>query len=88
MFRIDEGENLRDHISQFIALLNYLNNVEVNIYYEDQDMILLYSLPPSYKTFREILIYGKDKLLYEDMKCNITFLNGAENSSFGTTISM
>ncbi|MBA0655290.1 hypothetical protein Goklo_007789 [Gossypium klotzschianum] len=31
-------------------------------------MLLLCSLPPSYKSFRETLIYGKDKLLFKDVK--------------------
>ncbi|MBA0634205.1 hypothetical protein Godav_025303, partial [Gossypium davidsonii] len=31
---------LRDHISQFITLLNYLKNVEVHIDDEDQAMLL------------------------------------------------
>ncbi|KAG8488058.1 hypothetical protein CXB51_018348 [Gossypium anomalum] len=67
-FRMNEGELLRDHISQFITLLNYLKNVEVHIDDEDQTMILLCSLTPSYKSFRETLIYGRDKLSFEDVK--------------------
>ncbi|MFQ6662073.1 hypothetical protein Gotur_030010 [Gossypium turneri] len=51
-------EKALDHISQFITLLNDLKNVEVYIDDEDQDMLLLCSLPPSYKSFRETLIYG------------------------------
>ncbi|MFQ6660967.1 hypothetical protein Gotur_029288 [Gossypium turneri] len=47
-FRMNEGELLRDHISQFITLLNDLKNVEVHIDDEDQTMLLLCSLPPSY----------------------------------------
>ncbi|MFQ6648210.1 hypothetical protein Gotur_021469 [Gossypium turneri] len=47
-FRMNEGELLRDHISQFITLLNDLKNVEVHIDDKDQAMLLLYSLPPSY----------------------------------------
>ncbi|MBA0770203.1 hypothetical protein Gotri_018867 [Gossypium trilobum] len=31
-------------------------------------MLLLCSLPSSYKSFRETLIYGRDKLLLEDVK--------------------
>ncbi|MBA0880378.1 hypothetical protein Goshw_002726 [Gossypium schwendimanii] len=31
MFRMNEGELLRDHISQFITLLNNLKNVEIQI---------------------------------------------------------
>ncbi|KAK5770576.1 hypothetical protein PVK06_046727 [Gossypium arboreum] len=61
-FRMNEGELLRYHISQFITLLNDLKNVEVHIDDEDQAMLLLCSLPPSYKSFRETLIYGRDKL--------------------------
>ncbi|KAK5793401.1 hypothetical protein PVK06_034545 [Gossypium arboreum] len=52
-FRMNEGELIRDHISQFITLLNNLKNVEVKIDDEDQAMLLLYSLPSSYKSFKE-----------------------------------
>ncbi|MFQ6664243.1 hypothetical protein Gotur_031418 [Gossypium turneri] len=34
-FRMNEGELLRDHIGQFITLLNDLKNVEVHIDYRD-----------------------------------------------------
>ncbi|MBA0769994.1 hypothetical protein Gotri_018677, partial [Gossypium trilobum] len=39
-FRMNECELLRDHISQFITLLNDLKNVEVKIDNEDQGMLL------------------------------------------------
>ncbi|KAG8497152.1 hypothetical protein CXB51_008362 [Gossypium anomalum] len=48
------------------SLANRLN-VEVPIDDEDQTMLLLFSLPPSYKSFRETLIYGRDKLSFEDV---------------------
>ncbi|MBA0679665.1 hypothetical protein Goari_011422 [Gossypium aridum] len=67
-FGINECELLKNHISQFITLLNDLNNVEVQIYNEDQGMLLLCYLPLSYKSFRETLIYGKDKLSFDDVK--------------------
>ncbi|MFQ6651953.1 hypothetical protein Gotur_024063 [Gossypium turneri] len=51
-------EKALDHISQFITLLNDLKNVEVQIDDEDQAMLLLCFLPPSYESFRETLIYG------------------------------
>ncbi|KAK5794515.1 hypothetical protein PVK06_035746 [Gossypium arboreum] len=54
-FRMNECEFLRDYISQFITLLNDLKNVEVHIDDEDQAMLLLCSLPPSYKSFKETL---------------------------------
>ncbi|MFQ6668910.1 hypothetical protein Gotur_034374 [Gossypium turneri] len=73
IFCMNECELLRDHISQFITLLNDLKNVKVKIDDEDQTMLLLCSLPSSYKSFRETLIYGKDKLSFEDV--NGHFLN-------------
>ncbi|MBA0671515.1 hypothetical protein Goklo_027501, partial [Gossypium klotzschianum] len=43
-------------------------NVEVHIDDEDQAILLLCSLPPPYKPFKETLIYGRDKLLFKDVK--------------------
>ncbi|MFQ6656064.1 hypothetical protein Gotur_026331 [Gossypium turneri] len=67
-FCMNEGELLRDHNSQFITLLNDLKKAKAHIDSEDQAMLLLCFLPPSYKSFRETLIYGRDKLLFEDVK--------------------
>ncbi|KAG8479118.1 hypothetical protein CXB51_029811 [Gossypium anomalum] len=78
-FRMNECELLRDHISQFITLLNDLKNVEVHIDDEDQAMLLLCSLPPSYKSFRETLIYGRDKLLFEDVKGHLLSRDKLDN---------
>ncbi|MFQ6659180.1 hypothetical protein Gotur_028174, partial [Gossypium turneri] len=76
---MNENELLRDHISQFITLLNDLKNVEVYIDDKDQAMPLLYSLPPSYKSFRETLIYGRDKLSFEDVKGHLLSRNKLNN---------
>ncbi|MBA0868109.1 hypothetical protein Goshw_008933 [Gossypium schwendimanii] len=65
---MNEGELLRDHINQFITLLNDVKNVEVQIDEEDQALLLLCSLPLSYKHFKKTLIYGRDKLSFEDVK--------------------
>ncbi|MFQ6625515.1 hypothetical protein Gotur_005161 [Gossypium turneri] len=50
-FRMNEGELLRDHISQFITLLNDLKNVEVHINDEDQPILLLCYLTPFIQVF-------------------------------------
>ncbi|KAH1033056.1 hypothetical protein J1N35_045230 [Gossypium stocksii] len=78
-FRMNEGKLLRDHISQFITLLNELKNVEVHIDDEDQAMLLLCSLPHSYKSFRETLIYGRDKLSFENVKGNLLSRDKLDN---------
>ncbi|KAK5772274.1 hypothetical protein PVK06_048555 [Gossypium arboreum] len=78
-FRMNEGEPFRDHISQFITLLNDLKNVEVHIDDEDQAMLLMCSLPPSYKSFKETLIYGIDKLSFEDVKGHLLSKDKLDN---------
>ncbi|MBA0860789.1 hypothetical protein Goshw_021288 [Gossypium schwendimanii] len=83
MFHMNEDELLRDHISQFITLLNDLKNVEVKIDDKDQTMLLLYSLPSSYKFFRETLIYGRDKLSFEDLKGHLLSKDKLDNE-FGS----
>ncbi|MFQ6641326.1 hypothetical protein Gotur_014430 [Gossypium turneri] len=82
-FRMNEGELLRDHISQFITLLNDLNNVEVQIDDEDQAMLLLCYLPPSYKYFRETLIFYRGKLSFEDVKGHLLSKDKLDND-FGS----
>ncbi|MBA0671882.1 hypothetical protein Goklo_029043 [Gossypium klotzschianum] len=67
-FCMNESELLRDRISKFITLFNDLKNIKVKFNDEDQAMLLLYFLPSSYKSFRETLIYGRDKLSFEDVK--------------------
>ncbi|MBA0850271.1 hypothetical protein Goshw_027708, partial [Gossypium schwendimanii] len=34
-------------------------------------MLLLCSLPSSYKSFRDTIIYGRDKLSFEDVKSHL-----------------
>ncbi|MFQ6624908.1 hypothetical protein Gotur_003674 [Gossypium turneri] len=46
-------------------------------------MLLLCSLPPSYKSFREILIYGRDNISFENVKGHL--LNKEKlNDEFGS----
>ncbi|MFQ6652949.1 hypothetical protein Gotur_024588 [Gossypium turneri] len=74
-------EKALDHISQFITLLNDLKNVEVHIDDEDQTMLLLCSLPRSYKSFRETLVYGRDKLSFEYVKGHLLSRDKLDNES-------
>ncbi|MBA0769674.1 hypothetical protein Gotri_018379, partial [Gossypium trilobum] len=46
-------------------------------------MLLLCSLPYSYKSFRETLIYGRDKLSFEDVKGHLLSKNKL-NNEFGS----
>jgi hypothetical protein len=49
--RMEEGTNIRDHVSLFYRLLTQLENAEVKIEEEDKVMALITSLPASYDNF-------------------------------------
>ncbi|MFQ6666236.1 hypothetical protein Gotur_032670 [Gossypium turneri] len=76
---MNESEYLRGHISHFITLLNDLKNVEIQIDDEVQVMLLLCSLPHSYKSFKETLIYGRNNLSFEDVKGHLLSKDKLEN---------
>ncbi|MFQ6642741.1 hypothetical protein Gotur_018197 [Gossypium turneri] len=82
-FHMNECELLKDHISQFITLFNGLKNVDVKIDDEDQTVLLLCSLPYSYKSFKETLIYGKDKFSFENVKGHL-LSKGKLDNEFGS----
>ncbi|MBA0776627.1 hypothetical protein Gotri_011594 [Gossypium trilobum] len=82
-FCMNECELLRDHISQFITLLNDLKNVEVNIDDEDQTMLLLCFLPSSYNYIKEALIYGREKLSFKNVKGHLLSKDKLDND-FGS----
>ena len=68
-----EGKPIKSHIVEIFSIINDLGKIEVKIEDEDQALLLLYSLPSSYKSFREASIYGgkstikvKEHLLNKD----------------------
>lgn len=56
-----------DHISTFKEIIADLETMEVKYDEEDLRLILLYSLPPSYATFRETILYCRDNLTFEEV---------------------
>ena len=53
-----EGTPIKSHIAEFFSIINDLNKIDVKIKDEDQVLLLLCSLPSSYKSFKEGIIYG------------------------------
>ncbi|PKI76612.1 hypothetical protein CRG98_002921 [Punica granatum] len=68
-FRMAEGTLIKDHIFEFITLLNDLKNAEVKIDDEDQALLLLCSLPFLYKTFKETMISGRVVFMGNNAAC-------------------
>ncbi|GJT75439.1 hypothetical protein Tco_1042164 [Tanacetum coccineum] len=68
-------ELLGDHIYEFNKLILDLANIDIEIEDEDQALMLLTSLPSSYKNFVETLLYGRKSLEMEDV---LSTLNSRE----------
>ncbi|PKI52746.1 hypothetical protein CRG98_026867 [Punica granatum] len=60
-------------------------NAEVKIDDKHQALLLLYSLPPSYKTFEETPIYGRDNLTFEDVKGSLLSKDKLDNELGSST---
>ena len=58
LLRMHDGTPIKSHIVEFFSIINDLDKIEVKIEDEDQALLLLCSLPSSYKSFREAIIYG------------------------------
>ncbi|GJZ40172.1 integrase, catalytic region, zinc finger, CCHC-type containing protein [Tanacetum coccineum] len=74
-FYMHSGKKLSEHIDEFNKLIGDLANIDVDIDDEDQTLMLLTSLPPSYDNFVETLLYGRESLTLEDV---LSSLNSRE----------
>ncbi|KAJ0044525.1 hypothetical protein Pint_04272 [Pistacia integerrima] len=60
-----EGSPLNSHLVEFSSIITDLSKIDLKIGDEDQTLLLLCSLPASYKNFRDTMIYGRDELSLE-----------------------
>ena len=64
-----EGTPIKSHIAEFSYTINNLDKIEVKIEDEDQSLLLLYFLPSSCKSFREVIIYeDKSRIKVNEVK--------------------
>ncbi|GJW19150.1 zinc finger, CCHC-type containing protein [Tanacetum coccineum] len=66
-YYMSPGTKLCDHIDEFNKLILDLANIDIEIEYDDQTLMLLTSLPSSYDNFVETLLYGRESLTMEDV---------------------
>ena len=70
---MNEGTPIKSHVAEFFSIINDLDKIEVKIENENQALLLLCSLPSSYKSFREAITYG-GKLTIKVNEVNIDCL--------------
>ena len=71
-FRMAEGTPVQKHLNEFNSILVDLDSLDVKIEDEDEAILLVVSLPPSYKHFKEIMLYSNSNTIsFEDVKSNL-----------------
>ena len=69
--KMDDGDNLMDHMNVFNGCLDQLRKVDVNIEEEDKALLLLTSLPDSYENLVTTMLYGKDTVNLEQVQASL-----------------
>ncbi|KAG8474857.1 hypothetical protein CXB51_031589 [Gossypium anomalum] len=70
--RLEEGASVHEHLTVFKEILSNLEAMEVQYDKEDLGLILLCSLPPSYPTFRDTILYSRESLTVDEVYDSLT----------------
>jgi hypothetical protein len=66
---MSEGTSMQSHLNEFNSIIVDLESLNVKIDDEDKTILLVVSLPPSFKHFKEIMLYGNHtSLSFENVK--------------------
>ena len=69
---MSEGIPIQSHLDEFNSIIIDLENLDVKIDDEDKAVLLIVSLPPSHRPFKEIMLYGNYLTLsFDDVKTNL-----------------
>ncbi|KAG8498286.1 hypothetical protein CXB51_006980 [Gossypium anomalum] len=70
--RLEERASIHEHLTVFKEILSNLKVIEVQYDKEDLGLILLCSLPPSYSTFRDTILYDRESLTVDEVYDSLT----------------
>jgi hypothetical protein len=72
IIRMAEGTSIQSHLNEFNSICVDLESLDVKIDDEDKAILLVVSLPPLFKHFKEIILYGNHtSLTFENVKSNL-----------------
>jgi len=67
-----KGTPVQKHLNDFNSIIVELESLDVKVEDEDKAILLVVSLPPSYKHFKGIMLYSNsDTISFEDVKSNL-----------------
>ena len=70
--RMSKGTPIQSHLDEFNSIIIDLENLDVKIDDEDKAVLLIVFLSPSYRHFKEIMLYGNCiTLSFDDVKSNL-----------------
>ena len=68
-FSMANGTPIQNYLDKFNSLIIYLVIIDVKLEDEDKTILLVISLPSSYKHFKEIMLYSNNETLsFDDVK--------------------
>ncbi|KAG8496686.1 hypothetical protein CXB51_007936 [Gossypium anomalum] len=70
--RLEEGASVHEHLTVFKEILSNLEAMKVQYDKEDLELILLCSLPLSYSTFRDTILYSRESLTVDEVYDSLT----------------
>ncbi|KAG8472343.1 hypothetical protein CXB51_034269 [Gossypium anomalum] len=70
--RLEEGTSVHEHLTVLKEILSNLEAMEFQYDKEDLGLILLFSLPPSYSTFRDTILYSRESLTVDEVYDSLT----------------
>ena len=65
---MQENKSIDKQLDILNKLIVDLENIDVTIDHEDQALLLLSSLPKSYVTFKDTLLYGRESLTLDEVQ--------------------
>jgi len=69
---MEEGTLVQKHLNDFNSIIVDLESLDVKIEDDDKAILLVVSLPPSYKHFKEIMLQSNsDTISFEYVKSNL-----------------
>ena len=69
--KMEEGSSIREHVSLFTKAILDLKSIDVEVDEEDQAIMLLCSLPPSYENLVDTMMFGRESLTLEEVKSTL-----------------